>query len=163
MDFRLNIFGKEDEMDENSNTVAQAAKFDWVEVEKWAKIMEEERKAENKVVRANFLKELRAIGADELVSSYDGYGDEGNVHDLGVFKEVEDEQLGAIKTPLKLPSGMQDKLKDFVWSFAYAKSPGFEINEGGFGTLTWDLGTDNITLEHSNRYMETEDYVWEDL
>ena len=48
-------------------------------------------------------------------------------------------------------------------AIAYQQSPGFENNEGGFGTLTWDLGTDTIMLEHSNRYMETEDYVWEDL
>ncbi len=80
-------------MDENSNTVVPAAKIDWVEIEKWAKIREEERKAENKVARANFLKELRAIGADELVSSYDGYGDQGNIEDLGVFKEVKDYRL----------------------------------------------------------------------
>ena len=150
-------------MDENSNTVAPASKIDWAEVDKQIKIMEETRKAENKAARANFLKELRAIGADELVSFYDGYGDEGNVHDLGVFKEVKGEQLGEIKTPLKLSSEMEIQLQDFVWAIAYQQSPGFENNEGGFGTLTWDLGTDNITLEHSNRYAETEDYVWEDL
>lgn len=150
-------------MDENSNTVAPVAKIDWAEVEKRVKIMEETRKAENKVARANFLKELRAIGADELVSSYDGYGDAGNVEDLGVFKEVKDEQLGEIKIPLKLPSEMEIKLQDFVWAIAYQQSPGFEINEGGFGTLTWDLRTDTITLEHSNRYLETNDYLWEDL
>ena len=150
-------------MDENSNTVAPVVNFDWAEIEKRVKMMEETRKAENKVARANFRKELRAIGADELVSSYDGYGDEGNVHDLGVFKDVEDEQLGEIKTPLKLPSGMEDKLQDFVWSIAYQQSPGFENNEGGFGTLTWDLKADEIMLEHSNRYLETIYHVWEDL
>ena len=150
-------------MDENSNTVAPASTIDWAEIKQQVKIKEEERKAENKVARANFLTELRAMGADELVSSYDGYGDQGNVEDLGVFKEVKDEQLGEIKTPLKLPSDMEDKLQDFVWSIAYQQSPGFEINEGGFGTLTWDLGTDTITLEHSNRYIETLDYVFEDL
>ena len=150
-------------MDENSNTVAPVAKIDWAELEKRAKIMEETRKAENKVARVNFLKELRALGADELVSSYDGYGDQGNIEDLGVFKEVKDEQLGEIKTPLKLPSEMEIKLQDFVWTIAYQQSPGFENNEGGFGTLTWDLKTDKIILEHSNRYLETNDYVWEDL
>ena len=150
-------------MDENSNTVAPASTIDWAEIDKQAKIMEEERKAENKGARANFLKELRAMGADELVSSYNAYGDSGNVEDLGVFKEVKDEQHGAIKIPLELPSEMDIKLQDFVWAIAYQQSPGFENNEGGFGTLTWDLGTDTIMLEHSNRYMETEDYVWEDL
>ena len=150
-------------MDENSNTVAPVAKFDRAEFKKRAKMMEETRKAENTVARANFLKELRAMGAHELVSSYDGYGDQGNIEDLGVFKEVQDEQLGEIKTPLQLPAGMESKLQDFVWAIAYQQSPGFENNDGGFGTLTWDLKADEITLEHSNRYLETNDYVWEDL
>ena len=134
--------------------------------DKFEKRMQEMRrahKAKIKVARAKFLKELRALGAHELVSSYDGYGDDGNVHDLCVFKEVKDEQLGKIKPPLKLPSGMEIKLQDFVWAFAYQQSPGFENNEGGFGTLTWDLNADKIQLEHSNRFMETEDYVWDDL
>ena len=66
-------------MDENSKTVAPAAKIDWAEIEKQFKKMHETRKAENQVAREKFLKELRAMGADELTSSYDGYGDQGNV------------------------------------------------------------------------------------
>ncbi|WP_342672154.1 DUF6878 family protein, partial [Neptunicoccus sediminis] len=31
---------------------------------------------------------------------------------------------------------------------------GFENNEGGYGTLTWDIAADSITLDHADRYVE---------
>ena len=43
---------------------------------------------------------------------------------------------------------------DFAWSLAYHHHPGFENNEGGYGTLTWDLRNDSITLNHADRYVE---------
>ena len=47
------------------------------------------------------------------------------------------------------------RVEDFGWDFAYALSPGFENNEGGYGELTWALETDKIDVSHSNRYIET--------
>jgi hypothetical protein len=43
---------------------------------------------------------------------------------------------------------------DFAWSLAYHHHPGFENNEGGYGTLTWDLRNDSITLDHADRYVD---------
>ena len=50
---------------------------------------------------------------------------------------------------------MRRRVEDFGWDFAYALSPGFENNEGGYGELTWVLETDKIDVSHSNRYIET--------
>ena len=89
--------------------------------------------------------ELLALGADELTGHYDGYGDSGNVEDISATKGGE---------PIELSDDLTQRLDSFIWSLGYNRHPGFENNEGGFGTLTWDLGTDEITVDHSDRYVE---------
>ena len=133
------------------------------DIEQQIQEMQEARKTENEKVRQYLLEELRKLKADELTSYYNAYGDSGNVEEISVVRVGKDADGNKLKEPVILLRDLETILENFIWSFAYAKSPGFENNEGGFGTLTWDLGTDTITLEHSNRYMETEDYVWEDL
>ena len=64
------------------------------------------------------------------------------------------EQEPAPLPPLTAPGNLQ--VEDFGWDFAYALSPGFENNEGGYGELTWSLETDKIDVSHSNRYIETD-------
>ena len=51
---------------------------------------------------------------------------------------------------------LRRRVEDFGWDFAYALSPGFENNEGGYGELTWAIEADKIDVSHSNRYIETE-------
>jgi len=55
---------------------------------------------------------------------------------------------------IKLPEALVTAVGDFAWSLAYHHHPGFENNEGGYGTLTWDLRNDSITLDHADRYVE---------
>ena len=135
----------------------------WVEFERQMQEMLEARKTENEKVRHHLLEELRKLKAGELTSYYNAYSDSGNVEKISVVRVSKDAYGNKLKEPVILLRDLETILENFIWSFAYAKSPGFEINEGGFGTLTWDLETDTITLEHSNRYTKTEDYVWEDL
>lgn len=52
------------------------------------------------------------------------------------------------------------------WDIAYGKNPGFENNQGGFGTLSISIDLSDtasepeITLEHSERVETTNDYVY---
>jgi len=55
---------------------------------------------------------------------------------------------------VELTDDLTTKVGDFAWSVAYHQHPGFENNEGGYGTLTWDVGKDSITLDHADRYVE---------
>lgn len=57
-------------------------------------------------------------------------------------------------------------LDSLAWDLAYGKNPGFEINEGGYGTVRIGVSTDNpdgitVTLSHSERIIETNDYDYE--
>ena len=83
------------------------------------------------------------LGITEVTAEYEGYGDSGNIEDVTV------QPVG-----IALPDELCTKLGDFAWSVAYHQHPGFENNEGGYGTLTWDVIADSITLDHADRYVE---------
>lgn len=102
-----------------------------------------EREAENRVTRTALLADMRALGITEKIAEYEGYGDSGNVEDVTV------QPAGIV-----LPGDLSSRLEDFAWMIAYLQYPGFENNEGGYGTLTWDVTGDSITLDHANRYIE---------
>ena len=102
-----------------------------------------EREAANKTARSELLPQLRALGVTEVVAEYEGYGDSGNIEDLTV-----------LPAGIELPDDLDAKVGDFAWSVAYHQHPGFENNEGGYGTLTWDIARDSITLDHADRYVE---------
>ena len=102
-----------------------------------------ERETTLKASRAELLAQLRALGISEVTAEYEGYGDSGNIEDVTV------QPIG-----IALPDDFSTKLGDFAWSVAYHQHPGFENNEGGYGTLTWDIALDSITLDHADRYVE---------
>ena len=96
-----------------------------------------------KATRAELIVQLRALGINEVTAEYEGYGDSGNVEDVNVQP-----------AEVKLPEALVTAVGDFAWSLAYHHHPGFENNEGGYGTLTRDLRNDSITLDHADRYVE---------
>lgn len=55
---------------------------------------------------------------------------------------------------IALPTDLSSQLDEFTWAFAYQQHPGFENNEGGYGTLTWDLTKDGIDLDHADRFVD---------
>ena len=112
----------------------------------YAQMLESQRRAseERGETRAALLSELRAFGVTSIEVQYEGYGDSGNVEDVVVTPDT-----------ITLTEELRRRVEDFGWDFAYALSPGFENNEGGYGELTWALETDKIDVSHSNRYIET--------
>lgn len=113
----------------------------------YAQMLESQRRAAEQRVetRAVILTELRALGVTGLKVQYEGYGDSGNVEDVVMTPDT-----------VTLTEELRRRVEDFGWDFAYALSPGFENNEGGYGELTWSLEADKIDVSHSNRFIETE-------
>ena len=112
--------------------------------------MRERERWERTEERARLLAALRALGVASLEADYDGYGDSGNVEAIRTEPEVAkvDEMKG---------------LADFFWSVAYAEHPGFENNEGGGGTVTWDVAADRIDLDHYDNVIERVSSQSEDI
>ncbi|AVW93635.1 MULTISPECIES: DUF6878 family protein [Roseobacteraceae] len=113
----------------------------------YTQMLESQRRAAEQRVetRAALLTELRALGVRSIKVQYEGYGDSGNVEDVVVSPDT-----------ITLTEELRHRVEDFGWDFAYALSPGFENNEGGYGELTWALEVDKIGVSHSNRYIETD-------
>lgn len=111
-----------------------------------AQMLEPQRRAAEQRIetRAALLSELSALGVTGIEVQYEGYGDSGNVEDVVVAPHT-----------ITLAEDLRRRVEDFGWDFAYALSPGFENNEGGYGELTWALEADKIDVSHSNRYIET--------
>lgn len=90
------------------------------------------------------LRRLRLASVAEVVCTYDGYGDSGNWEDV------------VLDGGAAIPSDeLQDAIGNFTWDVAYHHHSGFENNEGAFGEMIWDTLTDSITLDHSERFVDT--------
>jgi len=114
---------------------------------------ERRRKTENRLCseRADLLLFLRNGDVTGIEARYDGYGDSGNVSEISATP-------GGIDL-----SEIDERLRDFVWEMATMLHPGFEIDDGGEGTLTWDVTKDRIDLDHADFYVERIQELHEDI
>ena len=125
--------------------------FDWAEINARLERQREEARARLKVERAELLALLRGRNVEEIEACYDGYADSGNVGEITVNP-----------AGLGIPD-IEERLKDFVWGVAYNLHPGFEINDGGEGTVTWDVVKDRIDVDHADFYTARNEHLHEDI
>jgi hypothetical protein len=89
---------------------------------------------------------LEAEGVTEVYMTYSGSGDSGDIDTLN-FK-------GA--TP---PDDLHAKVETFLWDFLESVEAGWEINDGGEGEISWEVGT-TLTVEHKTFYMQTDETTY---
>jgi len=107
--------------------------------------------------RAYLVKKLRALDVAIITAEYDGYGDEGNVHDYQIEPRKPEATANA-------EFGITEQLLiDFIWAFCYRLHPGFDHNEGGYGSFEWNVVTNKIDVTHHDRYVESATTVHESL
>lgn len=105
-------------------------------------------KLEAQEQRSILRNEACKLGITSIQAEYDGYGDSGNVEDVSFTPApTADETRAAVQV-------LESLFTDFIWMFAYGLHPGFENNDGGWGTFEWDLTADKINLSHHDRYVE---------
>ena len=114
--------------------------------ERWAE-MDRIRKEALATNRAAMLKKLTEAGITKVEGEYEGYGDSGN------------SSIAALEPDGKTLSdeGKRD-LEALIWDFAYNLNPGFEINEGGNGELSWDIPNDRVDVSHRAVIEQLEEY-----
>jgi hypothetical protein len=78
---------------------------------------------------------LRFLGVREVVVSYDGAGDEGQIQSADFTPE----------SPAGYPEGLADLIEEVT---GYLLPGGWEINEGSSGHLIIDVVSGTHTLEH---------------
>ena len=102
--------------------------------------------------RSELLEELRALGIERVEARYSGYGDEGYIDEIDFF-------------PSEPGKPMRRNIDDFFWEEIIDQSQhsGFYNNDGGYGTITWDIVTNKITMQHNDYYTETQSYDPEEI
>jgi hypothetical protein len=82
-------------------------------------------------------------------AAYSGYGDSGAIDGIQ-YRDA----AGVRVDRTTLPAQVIEQLERVLYEFLPA---GFEINDGGQGTVTLDVQTGKITLAHQENYTETRD------
>lgn len=112
---------------------------------------------------------LAAAGITKVVVHFDGYGDSGQIEDIGAY--AGDAKAGIPADTIEIarprwgkPEANREScsLRDAIEALAYdaleETHGGWENNEGAFGDFTFDVATRTITLDYNERY-ETSDYT----
>ena len=89
-----------------------------------------------------FSTKLRAAGIRKVSVSYSGYGDEGHSEDPQLQKD-DDSPIERSALPQELAI---EELGELLASFA---PEGYEDGDGGHGTVTFDVETGKVRVEHN--------------
>ena len=98
-------------------------------------------------LRSEIIPALMASGVANVEAAYSGYGDSGAIDGVQ-FRD----KSGVRVEREKIPAALTEKLENVLYEFLPA---GFEINDGGQGTLTLDVQTGTVKLEHEENYTES--------
>lgn len=136
---------------------------------------------------ANVLHELRniivdtlgSLGVFELHLEYHGGGDSGDIEEVTWYPQSID--LAAMQSTNvdvvryyerwanQQCSGyymadtvtLKEAIDTFFWTVVSTYFPGWEINEGGYGMLAFDLTDNTVTLYHTTYYQSTQEDIVE--
>lgn len=93
----------------------------------------------------DLLEHLRALQISSIEINYDGQGDEGYINDINLY------DLGNINVT-DHNKNMAEQLDKLGYDLLEEHHPGWEINEGAFGTITINVLTGKISNNYNERY-----------
>ena len=100
-------------------------------------------------LRTEIMPALLKSGVANVEAAYSGYGDSGAI-DGTQFHDPSGQRVDRATIPTLVVEQLENCIYEFLPS-------GFEINDGGQGTLTLDVPTGRITLAHQENYTESRD------
>jgi hypothetical protein len=100
-------------------------------------------------LRTEILPALVQHRVANVEAAYSGYGDSGAI-DGTQFRDAAGQRVDRAS----LPPDVIEELENCVYEFLPA---GFEINDGGQGTLTIDVQTAKVTIKHQENYTDSRD------
>ena len=106
-------------------------------------------------LRTEIMPLLRAFGVANVEAAYSGYGDSGAIDGV----QFQDKARLRVERE-KISATLTEQLENTLYEFLPA---GFEINDGGQGTLTLDVQDGRITLQHQENEVVSNDSTreWE--
>lgn len=130
-------------------------------------------------LRNSILNALGRLGILELQIEYHGGGDSGDIEEVVWYPNTisADKLLSTHVDVVLYVDGWSSKqithsfvenrvtLKEaidcFFWTTISTQFPGWEINEGGWGMLAFDLSDNTVTLYHTTYYQSSEESIVE--
>ena len=109
---------------------------------------ERERRETNDWLRNEILPKFRELGVANIEVAYSGYGDSGAIDGVQYRGPT-----GIRVDRAPIPTQLVEDLERCAYSFL---PPGFEINDGGQGSLTIDVQAIKVTLTHETNYTASE-------
>ena len=100
-------------------------------------------------LRTDVLSALAQHRVANIEAAFSGYGDSGAIDGIQYR-----DKAGSRIDRTSLPTPVIEQLENVLYEFLPA---GFEINDGGQGTLTLEVQTAKVTLKHQENYAETRD------
>jgi hypothetical protein len=100
-------------------------------------------------VRDVLVPRLAQHGIANVEAAYSGYGDSGAIDGIQ-FRD----RAGVRVERAGIPDSLIEELESCFYEFLPA---GFEINDGGQGTLTLDVQAAKVTIQHQENYTDTRD------
>ena len=109
---------------------------------------ESERRETNDRLRNEILPQFRELGVANIEVSYSGYGDSGAIDGIQ-YRDPTGIRVDRAPIPIQLIEDLESCAYEFL-------PAGFEINDGGQGTLTIDVQASKVTLTHETNYTASE-------
>jgi hypothetical protein len=100
-------------------------------------------------LRTQIIPRLAQHGVANIEAAYSGYGDSGAIDGLQ-FRDVAGQRVDRAS----VPQDVIEQLETCVYEFLPA---GFEIDDGGQGTVLIDTQTAKVTIQHQANVTETRD------
>ena len=100
-------------------------------------------------LRTQIIPRLAQLRVANIEAAYSGYGDSGAIDGLQ-FRDAAGHRVDRAS----VPKDVIEQLENCVYSFLPS---GFEINDGGQGTLTLDVATGRVSIQHQANVTETRD------
>ena len=115
----------------------------------YAKAEQDRLDAMKHMLKSDILPQFAALKVANIEVAYSGYGDSGAI-DGCQYRD----SAGTRVDRTTIPTQLTESLESCVYEFLPA---GFEINDGGQGTLTIDLPKGTVTIAHQENYTESRD------
>lgn len=137
-------------------------------------ITKDEAEAVDQRNRDRLFDALKAAGVETVVVEYSGYGDSGQIDSIDAEAKLDGHhvEMEEVRTTWEsardggyekihiLNPPQSYSLRDVIEKFCYDKieehHPGYENNEGGNGTFTFNVADRSIHYEHNDAYIEYE-------
>ena len=146
----------------------KAAIRDWEAEQKARTAICEQVLADNKSV---VFEALRKAAIVTVHIEFDGSGDEGTIDgvtardahgDIAIPEfSVDVGHAGSCGTVTRSTMKLAGAVEEVVYDILTIHHDGWEINDGAFGELTFDVSAGTITYEHHSRFTETETFSFE--